>query len=173
MSSFTTMHDTDIELHRLLDERAIRRRLTDYCRGIDRLDAELIRSVYHRDATDHHGSYRGSGVGFADYVVPRLREQWRTTTHTIANCTIDFLDADAARVETYVRAAHVGDDQEGSFVVVFVGRYVDRFERREDEWRISDRVVVHDFDWRQRLDTAFPPDKFTVGRRDRSDPSYG
>jgi hypothetical protein len=37
------------ELQRLLDERAIRRCLTDYCRGIDRLDADLLRSVYHAD----------------------------------------------------------------------------------------------------------------------------
>ena len=35
-------------------EREIRRRLHDYCRGIDRLDAELVASVYFADAIDDH-----------------------------------------------------------------------------------------------------------------------
>ena len=34
----------------MLDERAITRILMLYCRGIDRCDAELLRSCYHEDA---------------------------------------------------------------------------------------------------------------------------
>src|SRR5262245_42303050 len=73
----------DGDLERLLDERAIRRRLVDYCRGIDRCDAELVASVYHPDATDDHGSFKGLGVEFAAYATDRLREAFATTTHTL------------------------------------------------------------------------------------------
>src|SRR5687768_13411129 len=62
----------DAELQRLLDEREIERRLADYCRGVDRGDAELVASVYHPDGTDDHGSFRGLGIDFAAYVTRRL-----------------------------------------------------------------------------------------------------
>jgi hypothetical protein len=50
---------------------------------------------------------------------------------------------------------------------------VDRMERRNGEWRIADRVVVLDS---QRSDPVprdlAPLENFTVGRRDKKDPSY-
>ncbi|HJY93624.1 MAG TPA: nuclear transport factor 2 family protein, partial [Streptosporangiaceae bacterium] len=39
---------------------AIRQAALRYCRGVDRLDAELMRSAYHNDATDDHGVFVGS-----------------------------------------------------------------------------------------------------------------
>jgi hypothetical protein len=53
------------------------------------------------------------------------------------------------------------------------GRYLDRFERREGEWRIAKRVVVPE--WHSRLD--FTPMQRPSGiehwtRRDRQDLSY-
>jgi hypothetical protein len=33
------------------------------------------------------------------------------------------------------------------------GRYLDRFERRNDEWRIAERLVVHDW-FRESADTG-------------------
>ena len=56
MQSLTFMHlanpatDEPDSVHDV--EREIRRRLHDYCRGIDRLDAELVASVYFADAID-------------------------------------------------------------------------------------------------------------------------
>ena len=62
----------DDALQRLLDEQAIRRLLVDYCRGVDRGDEALVASVYHPDATDDHGRFKGTGLDFAAYAVPRL-----------------------------------------------------------------------------------------------------
>src|SRR5690606_8703026 len=42
-------------LQAALDREAIHTVLMRYCRGVDRLDRDLIASVYHPDAYDHHG----------------------------------------------------------------------------------------------------------------------
>ena len=153
-------------------ERAIRRRLQDYCRGIDRTDAELVASVYFADATDDHGSFKGLGTDFALYVTEALRKRYDATQHMTSDPTIDFLDATTAHVETYVHAFHRGRNDDGAFLERFGGRYVDRFEYREGEWKIADRLVVHEWDAKEQLTLAFPEGRFTEGRRDRTDPSY-
>ena len=44
-----------------------------YCRGIDRLDREVLLSAYHPDAIDDHGStYVGGVEGFADALVATM-----------------------------------------------------------------------------------------------------
>ena len=42
-------------LQMLIDEAAIKKVHLRYCRGIDRMDWDLIRSCYHPDAIDDHG----------------------------------------------------------------------------------------------------------------------
>jgi len=167
-SSPGTILCTEPELQRLFDERAIRRCLTDYCRAIDRIDADLLRTVFHPDSHAAYGSYNGSGPGFVDYAIPRERDRWRASQHTIGNSTIDFVADDVAHVETYVHAELVAENS----VVHFGGRYIDRFERRDGQWKIADRVVVHDLDRLEHTEPAFPIDKFAEGRRDSDDPSY-
>ncbi len=163
----------DDELARMLDERAIHRALTDYCRGIDRGDAELVASAYHDDATDDHGRFKGLGTDFATYATEALNAHARATHHAIANCTIDFDGADTAHVETYVLATHrVGTDA-AERLERFGGRYVDRFERRDGRWAIADRVCVHDWDTVEDVGSTFiDRDVFTGGSRDHGDISY-
>jgi len=36
---------------------------------------------------------------------------------------------------------------------IVCGRYLDHFERRNDDWRIAERMVVHDW-FRQHVDTG-------------------
>jgi hypothetical protein len=160
------------DLQRLLDEHAIRRRLLEYCRGVDRLDADLVRGVYHPDGTDDHGSFVGLGVDFADYVVRRLGETCEATMHVVGDSIIDFAGADTAFVETQVHAYQQRRDEQGPFLETFGGRYVDRFERRHGDWKIAHRLVVHDWDKVERIQPAFAPAKFTDGIRNGDDPSY-
>lgn len=163
----------DDDLQRLLDEREIRRRLLDYCRGIDRGDADLVASVYHPDGTDDHGLFTGLGVDFARYAVERLLASCSATLHFLGDSIIDFDGPDRALVETYVLAQHRRDGSAGEFLEVFGGRYVDRFERRDGVWRIAHRVCIREWDTKVSVDLAFPPGRFTEGRRDRTDPAYG
>lgn len=148
------------ELNLLMAEREIRRRLVDYCHGVDRCDAALTASAYHPDATDDHGSFVGTGHEFADYAARRLAEGYDATQHTTADPAIDFVSDTAADVVTYVHAEHVGHDDDGLFLVTFEGEYHDRFEERDGTWRIADRKVVHSWDATRRIEAAFDPGRF-------------
>lgn len=147
--------------------------LLRYCRGVDRGDREMIRSVYHPDATDDHGTWTGLGVDFADYIVDSLDRATGTSQHHVTSSFIE-VDGDRASAESYFLAFHPTRDTAGEDTLAFVGgRYLDRFERRDGDWRISERRVV--LDWtRERLDGApwASTSAFAQGARREQDPSW-
>ena len=153
-------------------ERQMRRRLLDYCRGVDRCDAELIASAYHPDATDDHGPFQGSGEELATFVSAALLEHYDATMHAIGDSIFDFADDRTAYVETYVHADHRGHDEEGDYLERFGARYLDRFEERGGEWKIADRVVVVEWADVSRLSPLRGSGRYVSGRRDRDDLAY-
>lgn len=153
--------------NRYLIEQVLRR----YCRGVDRGDAGLIRSVYHDDATDDHGSFKGRGIDFADRVVAAMNQRVAATMHNLHQTNIRF-DADVAWVETYFTAHHRVVEGDATRLETFGGRYVDRFERRSDEWKIARRVVVYDWSRIEDVPREYPHDAFEQGNRSSDDLSY-
>lgn len=167
----------ETSLQQLIEaEREIERTLLTYCRGIDRRDAELLRSAYHDDAIDDHGgAFIGGPDEYVAWVMPHLLHFSRTM-HTLHNILIDVdLAQNSARAESYCVAHHVraGDDS-APVMDVFACRYVDRFEYRQDRgWRIAHRVVVKEWRLRQpMLSEAEQRGGFVTGTRDKSDVSY-
>ena len=146
-------------LEELADREAIRHCLARYCRGIDRLDEGLLQSVYWPGATDDHVNFVGTGQDFIPHVL-RALEPMRQTQHLIGNILIDMDGKSAAHCETYFQAFHsIPKADGGSAGDVFVGgRYVDRFEKRDDEWRIASRVVIIDW-FREYSDSGEFSDK--------------
>jgi SnoaL-like domain len=138
--------DDQVEL--LLAERAIARVLCTYSRAADRFDLDLMRSCYWPDATDDHGSFIGDVDAFIAFVGPAL-QRFERTNHFLGNMLIDVdLVDDEARAETYAVAYHRFHDTVGQATDMVAGlRYVDRFERRDGEWRIAERVCA--FEWRR------------------------
>ena len=130
------------DLRALLDREAIRDCLYRYCRGIDRADEAALRSAYWPDAFDSHGAYQGSAEGFIAQALPRLRAGGRRV-HAIANILIE-LHGDAAAVESCFLALQSGAAAPAQETFL-CGRYVDRFERRQGEWRVARRTVVYDW----------------------------
>ena len=135
-------------LARLADRAEISEVLARYCRGVDRCDVDTLRSVYHADAIDDHGTFHGNAHEFAAWAVEGGREFWHASHHSVHNVIIDWDGVDAAHVESTVlginrRRSEPGDD---GTVELFAGRYVDRFERREDQWRIAHRRALRDVD---------------------------
>ncbi len=129
----------------LLSRERIREVLYRYARGIDRKDAEEIKRSFWPDSRVDFGIYQGSGQEFASLI-----GGWFTdggvdiTAHLIGNIII-VLNGDTANTECYLHAAH-RVKHDGSVIDCFVGaRYQDRFERRDNEWRIVERVLIYDW----------------------------
>jgi hypothetical protein len=140
-----------MNLDDLLDREAIRESVFRYCRGIDRADEDALRASYWPDATDCHGAYRGSATGFIEAALPKLRQSSRMIHH-VGNLSIELRGRQAA-VETYFLAWQRDRRTDGSEQETFLaGRYVDRFDKRGDEWRVAARVVV--YDWVQPMGDA-------------------
>jgi ketosteroid isomerase-like protein len=138
---------TDLEktVRMLADRQAIRDCLATYCRAVDRLDRELLLSVYHEDAIDDHGVFVGDREGFADWVIAFHSRAQHTTQHVISNHSCE-LDGDVAHCESYYMFAAM--NVEGAPLSLSGGRYIDRFEKRDGRWAIALRRVVSDW-WGQ------------------------
>lgn len=155
----------------LLDKQEIHECMMRYCRGIDRCDEELIRSAYHPDAYDDHGGFKGTVDDFVSVVIPALH-RWKGTLHFVGNELVE-IQGDVAYSESYVVAHHREERGGKEFDLVFGGRYVDRFERRNGVWRIARRTVV--CDW-TRVDPVLEDwsgaPSFTQGQRSHEDIVY-
>ncbi|MEO7378687.1 MAG: nuclear transport factor 2 family protein [Sphingomicrobium sp.] len=161
------------DIQNLLDEAAIRKLHLRYCRGVDRLDWELVRACYHPEGIDDHGSYKGGVEGFIAWASAGL-PRFASTAHFTGNQLVE-VDGDRAWAEHYAVVFHrrsASAEAPEADLIVNV-RYVDRLEKRGGEWRILNRVVIADSDrvdvigghW---LDMA----TITTGQRDPSDASY-
>ena len=152
----------------LLARQAILDCLHRYTRGVDRVDEELIRSAFHADAVDYHGWSNGSIDDFLAAWLPRQGPR-EVSMHYTSNHAVLSLDVDSAVAETYFTYYQKLRGDPGMRVVG--GRYVDRFERREGDWRIAMRIVI--VEWEMEADGSptgsRPPLR---SRRDRSDLSY-
>jgi hypothetical protein len=163
-----TARDPDVQ--RLLDRQAILDCLLRYTRGVDRVDEDLIRSSFWSDASDFHAATSAGGVdAFLAAWLPKQSARHRSQ-HYVTNQSVD-LDGAEAHAETYWICVlkQIGED-EGELIG---GRYVDRLESRQGEWRIAKRIVVHE--WRSSLDFTPMLAKAAVEhwtRRDRHDLSY-
>ena len=124
-------------LQELLDRQAIADCVHRYARGVDRHDADLIASCYHPDAVDDHGSFVGSGREVAEWAIAAhqgiVSSQNHITTHHVE------LDGHTAHGQTYFMVMTRGPT---GIVSHISGRYVDRFERRNGEWRIAERLCI-------------------------------
>jgi SnoaL-like domain len=168
--------DLDAQLKRLVDRSLIQDVVLRYARGIDRRDWELVRSAFHHDSFEEHGEYTGNVDGFIQWVSAR-HAQVLTSTHFIGNCLIDFLGRDVAFVETYFASHRVGPPsdegtQASAILVEGFGRYLDRFDRRQGEWRVARRLMVYDEKFTTTVQTRARVAPFVWGVRDRGDPVF-
>ncbi len=124
----------------------IRDAVQRYSRGIDRLDRDTMRAAYWPDATDDHGVFVGNAWEFVDRCMGS-HDRWRSTLHCVLNHLVELDpetgdDAPAtARGEVYNVTYLIPNEGE---ISMWVGRYLDRYERRAGEWRIAARICVHE-----------------------------
>lgn len=157
----------------LLDRTEILDCVSRHARGCDRHDIDLITSAYHADGVDEHGHAVNAGAEYGPWANAAHAETSKVHLHNITTHSCE-IDGDAAHAESYVIVVLIGTD--GRSAQFITGRYIDRLERRDSQWRIAVRrsTVEGMFigDARVLQSPFFTEKGYLVGTRDRTDLSY-
>lgn len=125
----------------MVHREAIRDVILRYCRASDRVDEDMLRDVYWPDAQDDHLEFSGNPEEFIAYCKPILTHM-KYNMHTVGNMLID-VDGDDADAESYFIGYHSIPDEAGvRRDYLAAGRYIDKFQKRGDEWKILKRLVT-------------------------------
>jgi hypothetical protein len=162
---------------------------------LDRCDVDLFKDVYWADAIDDHGVFSGNAHEFAEFMVAFAKKFYLATQHAICNVSY-VIESDRARTESYLIAYHristepavvqgvFGNTyyekhkESGASTHDFIlgGRYIDRFEKRQGVWRMSERVVTMEWNIMRPSASVFDEGHSSqltaVSTRDRQDPWY-
>ncbi len=143
-----------------------------YMRGLDRLDPAVLRSVFWPDAWLAYGIYEGAVDPFVDFCMEALATH-DANQHLLGQITVE-LDGHQAFGEVYYQAYHrTRSADESPRDLLISGRYVDRYELREDHWRIAWRSEL--VDWTRddpAADEWFADSPMIRGERAPKDPLY-
>ncbi|QUL37419.1 nuclear transport factor 2 family protein [Erythrobacter sp. JK5] len=166
----------------LEDRAAIADIIAAYAHAIDRRRWKMMESLFHDDAQFQFGTVLGDWRGFVEQA-RAIIDPCLATQHQLGQVQFGFHGDSICHTETYMTAMHtipagypvpdVFPDKGTVYSAVIAGRYVDRFERRDGEWRIAQRTGL--YDWREfrkvdGVDLSEMPEG-SCGYHDARDPS--
>lgn len=173
MNSETRLQTMYEDVRYLKDRVAILDCVARHARGCDRHDIDLITAAYHEDAIDEHGYATNIGPEYGEWANSAHASTSVVHTHNITTHSCD-IEGDTAHAESYVIVVLIGTD--GTTAQFISGRYLDRLDRRDEQWRIALRrsTVEAMFvgDARVLKSPFFTKKGYQVGTRDRTDLSY-
>ncbi len=116
--------------------------LTRYCRALDWMDEDLLKTCFLEDGFIDYGFYAGDAKGFIPAVMEV--EEGGHTWHSSSNVAIEINDK-KAEVESYGFTAG-GEVIDGIIkeVNIYCGRYHDEFTQTSEGWKISRRLYILD-----------------------------
>jgi hypothetical protein len=183
------MSELESELRVLLDKQALYELVMRYARAVDRNDKEMLLACFHPDAFLHYNTYQGPAADFYHQI-------WAATEaggggiprgqHVVTNALFE-VRGDVAYGESYLegiragvgatRAGAEGQPTGAGFPIERIGRFIDRYERRDGEWRISSRRVAMEWVSEEMEESPLGPGgyklaNFAPTRYDDTDPSY-
>ncbi|MDT3440165.1 MULTISPECIES: nuclear transport factor 2 family protein [unclassified Pseudofrankia] len=157
----------------LMDRTAILDCIARAARGHDRHDVELMTSTFHEDGIDEHGFAVNPGPEYGEWANKTHAAASQAHLHHITTHSCE-IDGDVAHAESYVLGGLLSPD--GKTMTLLGGRYLDRLERRDGEWKIVVRRSTAE--WLGMTDSSFVNSKifrsqgFLKGTRDQTDLSY-
>jgi hypothetical protein len=161
------------KVQHLEDRAAIVERIATHARGCDRHDVDLLTSTYHDDGVDEHGTTVNPGPDYAGWANAVHAASSQTHLHHITTHTCE-IDGDQAHAESYVLVTMLTLD--GTTATVMCGRYLDRLERRDGDWRIAVRRATVELafsaDASMLQSKYFQAQHYIKGTRDQADLSY-
>jgi len=170
---------TDDQLQQLLkdvqylkDRQAILDVVMRQARGHDRHDKELMNSCFWDDGADEHGQFVTPGSEYGDWANATHAAGYFLHMHNITNHSCE-IDGDTAHTESYVIGAMLPRSGPGRAWFVS-GRYIDRLERRDGEWKILLRRTTIEVEIRGESTWPDNPvsETFPKGTWDTADLSY-
>ena len=173
MTSEDRLAQLERKIQYLTDRQEILDCIVRNSRGNDRFDAELVTSSYHPDGVHEIASSQVPGPKYGEHANHAHAALCEQNLHhiTMHSCEID---GDVAHAESYVIGLFLEKGAGASRVLS--GRYIDRLEKRDGEWRIVVRrstveVILHGT--ADMLNTpAFRERGYLKGSRDKSDLAY-
>ena len=138
----------DPALEELFAKQAIAELIARYARTLDWLDDEGQASCYWPDAQIDYGFFTGTAADFVPVVMTIERASQRRW-HLLSGLQLRFHSSARASGECYGIATGIREAEGRWSGTMYGGRYLDEFEKRGEEWRISERRYV--MDWRLPL----------------------
>lgn len=161
------------EVARLKDRQRIDDLYMRYMRGFDRNDRELLESAFWPDVQIGYGDKTASLGEFITTHLDYHVKEYGSYSHLITNKSVD-ISGDVAHVEIYVTGFF---SRKNNRTAIGGGRYIDRLDRRNGEWRIAVREFIPTF-WTETdssIDSYFkqwPRNDCWKGTSDKRDLSY-
>ena len=152
---------------RLKARSAITETMHRYCRSLDRMDRDLMATVFHPAATVQYPTFEGGWRGFADYVWDR-HQAFDQHSHQVSNIVVTVsADGTSALSEAYVTATlwRASADPSRGTSTQTLARYLDRWSLADGRWAIDHRQCVVD-----AMTEVTGPGFLGAGRRDGDDP---
>lgn len=140
-------------------KEAIRYKLSLYPRGLDRQDTEIGMQVFAEDAYIDYGTapdgswnWQGTGPEWIDYCTNTIDKGITASggyyAHEIFNICIT-VNGNKAGSEYYGCAPTMTPQDDGTYRWgASVARYCDKWECRNGDWLIVERIVTNDFQWK-------------------------
>jgi ketosteroid isomerase-like protein len=166
-------------LEELEARTAIEDCLKRFARAVDRQDWAVAREAYHDDAFDDHGFFKGPPDQFLAHIA-KLHTHQDHSMHFNTNVLIEFQSCERAFVETYVlvmQRYRAGAPKVPAGTAglrnMACARYLDRFEKRNGDWRVAHRTLVFgDTVGEPLIESPVFPAEFTLQKHGLDDPLY-
>ena len=158
---------TDSKIENLLAKQSIYELACRYSRGLDRLDPDMLRSVFFEDAFCEYGFYNGPPAAFIEFAMQALAGH-EANHHMVGNALIE-VEGDEAFGEIYFQAYHKVMGESGFEDLIIAGRYIDRYEQRDEVWKIAYRSERNDWSRTEPTNDVYfdvSPDGLRGSRRD-------
>lgn len=132
--------DIEATVRWLRDREVIKNLYKRYAFGVDSIDFELVRSVFHPDCVCVGTAEQGELDDYLDGLEEALHA-WDASMHFVGNQYVE-VDGDKGHVESWVVGYHMEADDSPLEHLVLGLRYQDDLIRVGDDWKIIRRETA-------------------------------
>ena len=136
---------TEASVTNLLTKQQLHELVARYCHAVDRRDADELRQLWWPEGDIDFGLFKGKTAAFID-IICQPNAAVLTSFHSVSNEYFTLEGSQASGLCYVTAMSSVIDSGTGVTTDQLVGgRYLDRFEQRDGQWRFLDKLFV--IDW--------------------------